>query len=175
MPKRLSALVTVLAMSTTLAFGTAGSAVAQATDPNAIPVTGTFEDALGGTGTFVGTFDINRVAVRSGELVVIGTLTGTLTDSVGTVLGTVNRQATVPLDITQASCEILDLTLGPLDLDLLGLVVHLDTVHLEITAEPGPGNLLGNLLCAIAGLLDNNATPLSALARLLDQVLGLLG
>ena len=33
---------------------------------------------------------------------------------------------------TQAtgSCEILDLTLGPLDLDLLGLVVHLDQVHL---------------------------------------------
>jgi hypothetical protein len=43
-------------------------------------------------------------------------------------------------------CEILDLTLGPLDLNLLGLVVHLDTVHLNITAVPGAGNMLGNLL-----------------------------
>jgi hypothetical protein len=52
-------------------------------------------------------------------------------------------------------CQILDLVLGPLNLDLLGLVVFLDTVHLNITAQQGPGNLLGNLLCAVAGLLDN--------------------
>ncbi len=56
---------------------------------------------------------------------------------------------------TLSSCEILDLTLGPLDLDLLGLQVHLDQINLQITAQPGPGNLLGNLLCAVAGLLDN--------------------
>ncbi|MGY1738441.1 hypothetical protein [Geodermatophilus sp. SYSU D00684] len=51
-------------------------------------------------------------------------------------------------------CPILDLTLGPLDLNLLGLHVHLNEVVLDIEAIPGPGNLLGNLLCAIAGLLD---------------------
>ena len=44
--------------------------------------------------------------------------------------------------------------LGPLDLNLLGLEVHLDPVVLDIVAQPGPGNLLGNLLCAVAGLLD---------------------
>jgi hypothetical protein len=53
-----------------------------------------------------------------------------------------------------ATCPILHLELGPLDLDLLGIQVHLDRVVLDITAVPGPGNLLGNLLCAIAGLLD---------------------
>jgi hypothetical protein len=52
------------------------------------------------------------------------------------------------------SCPILHLDLGPLDLNLLGLTVHLNEVVLDITAVPGPGNLLGNLLCAIAGLLD---------------------
>ncbi|MEU4393228.1 hypothetical protein [Kribbella sp. NPDC023855] len=51
-------------------------------------------------------------------------------------------------------CPILHLELGPLDLNLLGLHVHLNEVVLDITAIPGPGNLLGNLLCAIAGLLD---------------------
>jgi hypothetical protein len=40
------------------------------------------------------------------------------------------------------SCQILDLTLGPLHLDLLGLVVDLNQVHLNITAQPGSGNLL---------------------------------
>jgi hypothetical protein len=52
-------------------------------------------------------------------------------------------------------CPILHLELGPLDLNLLGLRVELDRVVLDITAIPGPGNLLGNLLCAIAGLLDD--------------------
>jgi hypothetical protein len=53
-----------------------------------------------------------------------------------------------------AVCEILSLSLGPLDLDLLGLQVHLDEVNLQVDAQPGSGNLLGNLLCAVAGLLD---------------------
>lgn len=52
------------------------------------------------------------------------------------------------------TCPILHLDLGPLDLNLLGLRVQLNEVVLDITAVPGPGNLLGNLLCAVAGLLD---------------------
>src|SRR5687768_2568855 len=52
------------------------------------------------------------------------------------------------------ACPILHLELGPLDLNLLGLRVQLNQVVLDVTAEPGPGNLLGNLLCAVAGLLD---------------------
>ena len=43
-------------------------------------------------------------------------------------------------------CTILDLTLGPLDLNLLGLMVHLDQVHLLITAD-SEGGILGSLLC----------------------------
>jgi hypothetical protein len=51
-------------------------------------------------------------------------------------------------------CDVLDLNLGPLDLDVLGLVVNLSEVTLNIDADPGPGNLLGNLLCAVANLLN---------------------
>jgi len=50
----------------------------------------------------------------------------------------------------QAICSILDLTLGPLDLNLLGLMVHLDQVHLVITAD-SEGGILGQLLCGIGG------------------------
>jgi hypothetical protein len=47
------------------------------------------------------------------------------------------------------TCPVLDLVLGPLHLDLLGLLVDLNQVHLTITATPGPA--LGNLFCALAG------------------------
>lgn len=74
-------------------------------------------------------------------------------------------------------CPILDLQLGPLDLDLLGLRVQLNQLDLNITAEPGPGNLLGNLLCAVVSLLDG--VDLSGilgdlLQQLLDAISGLL-
>ena len=59
------------------------------------------------------------------------------------------------------------------DLNLLGLMVHLDRIVLDITAQSGPGNLLGNLLCAVAGLLDHNG-PLAGIANLLNQILGQL-
>ena len=68
--------------------------------------------------------------------------------------------------------------LAPLDLNLLGLTVHLDTVHLNITALGAPGNLLGNLLCAVAGLLDGTTGLngiLNGIIALLNQLLGVLG
>jgi hypothetical protein len=52
------------------------------------------------------------------------------------------------------SCAILSLVLGPLHLDVLGLVVDLNRVVLNITGQTGAGNLLGNLLCSLTGILD---------------------
>ena len=73
-----------------------------------------------------------------------------------------------------AGCDVLNLVLGPLDLNLLGLTVHLNTVVLDITAVPGAGNLLGNLLCAVANLL-NGGLDLGQLVILLNQILTALG
>jgi len=73
----------------------------------------------------------------------------------------------------QATCDILHLVLGPLDLNLLGLKVHLDKVVLDIVAQSGAGQLLGNLLCAVAGLLDGGGT-LSQLLNQLGQILNQL-
>lgn len=69
-----------------------------------------------------------------------------------------------------AACDILHLVLGPLDLDLLGLQVHLDKIVLDIVAATGAGNLLGNLLCAVTGLLDGG--PLAGLLGQLNDLLG---
>lgn len=71
----------------------------------------------------------------------------------------------------QATCTILHLTLGPLDLNLLGLLVHLDRVVLNIDAQPG-GGLLGDLLCGIANLLAglNLLTTLNRIVSILNQL-----
>jgi hypothetical protein len=137
-----------------------------------VPITGTFTDALGEEGIFDGSFTVQSFRVVDGQLSVVGTLVGTLTDSLGNVVGTITRSITLPVS-ANATCEILALTLGPLDLDLLGLVVHLDQVVLTIDAEAGPGNLLGNLLCAVAGLLDGGLS-LNIVADLLNVIVDVI-
>jgi len=71
------------------------------------------------------------------------------------------------------SCQVLHLVLGPLHLDLLGLIVNLygDTrsspVVVDINAEPGHG-LLGDLLCSLAG--GGGITDLAGLQSLLQSL-----
>jgi hypothetical protein len=72
---------------------------------------------------------------------------------------------------SNVACDVVNLDLGPLNLNVLGLVIDLNQIQLDITAVPGAGNLVGNLLCGVAGLLDGNGT--SGLANLLNRLLGL--
>ncbi len=161
-----------------------------------LPIGGNFIDSTGGKGTFAGTFYLQQFAVENNALVGKGILTGTMTSSTGDVAGSVWKSVSLPVGFgggaavlqkgastlgsigINATCDILHLTLGPLDLDLLGLQVHLDQVVLDITAQSGGGNLLGNLLCAVTNLLNGVGTLLD-LANLLNQILqiliGLLG
>jgi hypothetical protein len=75
-----------------------------------------------------------------------------------------------------APCDILKLRLGPLHLDLLGLQIDLNRLVLDIVAQSGAGQLLGNLLCAVAGLLDGGlGGVLGRLTDLLNRILGRLG
>jgi hypothetical protein len=113
-----------------------------------------------------GTLTITEFANQGGDLLAIGTLT----------LGNDIIDQAVSLLVTSATgtCDILNLVLGPLDLNLLGLEIHLNQVVLDIVAVTGAGNLLGNLLCAVAGLLDGGG-PLGAIAGLLNNILRALG
>lgn len=114
------------------------------------------------------TSTVTRFTQQRGALLAVVSTTGT----VGTQQ--VNQTSTVPVTKLAAdpSCTILDLTLGPLHLNLLGLVVDLNQVHLTITGQTGPGNLLGNLLCGLANAL--NGSQAGGLAPLLNQLLGTL-
>jgi hypothetical protein len=91
-------------------------------------------------------------------------------------LASVSTGRTSDVSRAQQTCEILNLTIGPIYLDLLGLVVEVpNEIVLNIRAESGQGNLLGNLLCAVAGLLDGPQNALGRLRNLLNQILGALG
>jgi hypothetical protein len=173
----LALMVALLGVLTLLPLGAlAAPADAAASARTGIPVTGTgLVKGLGIHGTFNGTLNITHFAVVNGELVAQGTLSGTLTGVGGRVLRTItNVPVTLPVTNIEGTCDILTLDLGAIHLDLLGLVIDLSPVHLTIVAVPGSGNLLGNLLCAIAHLLDNPTPNLNLLAGLLNRLLGLL-
>ena len=163
--------VAVMALAAVVGFGTTSTAAAQ---PATTELNVAITPAQSG-GILNGVFRITNFTVSSaGQLVANGVFTGTAR------IGGVTQQITTTVSAIltgggqQGSCKILDLTLGPLHLDLLGLVIDLNQVQLDITAQPGPGNLLGNLLCAVVGLLDNGG-PLSGLLAILDRLNQLLG
>ena len=94
-------------------------------------------------------------------------LVGTQLVATGTASVTRNGKTTTvpfsaPVSISVATnqpgaCPILDLALGPINLDLLGLVVETSPICLNITAFQG-GGLLGDLLCAVGNLLNGGLT-----------------
>lgn len=84
--------------------------------------------------------------------------------------------SSLPASATQAqpkSCQVLKLVLGPLHLDLLGLVVdlygktHSNPVIVTINAQPSKG-LLGQLLCGLAG--GGGVTNVAGLQSLLSSL-----
>jgi len=150
------------------------------------------EGALSDGGQFKGKFTVTRFAYDETKgLTVDGFLHGTLTKASGEVLEDFEQLVTgVPATLnegtasgvtTQATCDILNLDVGAIHLDLLGLVLDLSPINLDLAAVSGSGNLLGNLLCAVAGLLDPLGfldTLLGTLAELntlLNLVNGLIG
>jgi len=183
--------ITSVALAATLALLPATASVAQAQGPRgagvSVPVTGTATGADGVAQTVTGTVTIQRFTKAHKQVFAEGTLVGTVTSATpGGAVRTVVTQVSVPvfradaigptdaIAIAAVSCNVLNLVLGPLDLNLLGLTVHLNQVVLDITAVADAGNLLGNLLCAITGLLDGGAL-LSQVVGLLNTILGLVG
>jgi hypothetical protein len=166
---------------------------------SAVPVSGTSADG----NAFRGTMDVLGF-INDNGLKAIGSLSGTITPARGPAQQVTGAVVLVPVQnvasatgiggtaakpsagaaVSQqavvAGCNILHLDLGPLDLNLLGLAVHLDEVVLDITAVPGAGNLLGNLLCAVANLLNGlnlnllGSALLNVLTTLLNNLLGAL-
>lgn len=156
-----------------------------------LPVTGELEDG----GIFEGTLTLTDLALdEAGNLVASGTLEGAVRLADGTLQGVTQSFSNVMIGLAESldalatngfttmqrspneegTCDILFLEVGPIFLDLLGLTVDLSEIVLDIDAERGEGNLLGNLLCAVVGLLDQDPLDLDALNNLLDRISNLL-
>ncbi len=103
-----------------------------------------------------------------------GTLTAPVTGTSpgGTFSGTLTVTKFVKLNHTLNAVGTLSGTLTSTAGTVIGTVTNVP-VTIPITAVSGPGNLLGNLLCAIANLL-NGGGPLTSLRGLLNQILARL-
>jgi hypothetical protein len=187
------AFVVFVAMTVAVATFGAGSAAAASGDRTLVgkvPGVGRMYSKVVGTAgngdKVTGSFTPIRFVKRNGKVFVRGMLVGTVQRDNGRDrmfsgiermrVRKINGEPVSARTALRPNCDILNLVLGPLDLDLLGLQVHLDRVVLRIVAASGAGNLLGNLLCAVAGLLDGGLQGLlGRLTRLLNRILGSLG
>ena len=161
-------------------------------------VNGPLSRAGAEVGTFAGTFHVTKFGFDQAtrKLMVTGVLNGTETFTDGTTAPVTDLVVTTDATLKKgsqvsstsptyqfassavyqfaATCGILALDLGPLHLDLLGLVVDLNEVILDVTGQTGAGNLLGNLLCALTGLLDIPGA-IAGIINLIDSINNLLG
>ena len=123
---------------------------------------------------FSGSFTVTSLGYEDGELLVNGVLSyaaggETVTQELSSVPATLSdvNPDSMAFQATRR-CDILFLDLGPIFLDLLGLELDLSPIELDLDAVSGRGNLLGNLLCAVTGLLDGG--PLASILELIDNI-----
>jgi len=107
---------------------------------------------------------------------VLSTLGTALTSDLQKVINNFFQKATVTTGSGHMNgvCDILDLSLAPIHLDLLGLVADTSAICVSVTAVPGPGKLLGNLLCSLEDLLNNRGNNAHAEAVLIGNILRVL-
>ena len=121
---------------------------------------------------------IVTISTQGGDAKLLGNLLGSvatlvnfpgveaaLNNALGTVVDLVNSiDLTLPPDAVgsgvfdtgaPASTEVLDVFVAPVRLDLLGLLVTTNPIHVTITAHSGDGLVLGNVVSELAHLFDN--------------------
>lgn len=177
---RKTAAILAVTCASLLAVPVAASAQTTPTTPkaenvatfNSVPIQGTASNGK----AFSGEYTIRRFITQNGGTYAVGHLTGFIGHRYVNESG-----VAIPISVdhgqamSSAACPILHLDLGPLNLNLLGLHVHLNRVVLNITAVSGPGNLLGNLLCDVSNLLNGNSLAQSQVTGLMGLLQNLLG
>ena len=170
----LAVILCLLTMTAIVPFASAQGPQAGSGFLPVAPQTLTIPTATPTTGTLTA-IKISRITNQGGTLVASGL--ASVTTATGTIIGSFTNQALAATAIPTGpnTCPVLHLDIGPISLNLLGLVVTVpNNIVLDITAVSGPGNLLGNLVCAVAHLLDQTPQPLNQIVALLQQILALL-
>lgn len=129
--------------------------------------------ALGGANGLLGLTGANLTSLTN---VVQGALNGVFDQLLGSGIGTASH---TPGHQSGGGhrCDLVDLQLGPIDLNVLGLVVETSPICLEVYGVRGNpnqgGGLLGNLLCGLDGLLGTNASD-NAINGRAGRIVGIL-
>lgn len=172
-----------LAASVGMVLGAANPVVAKKPEPPRaalrLAIVGT---TLGGA-KFAGSLSIERFAARGDRVVAVGMVTGSVTDPTGTPIGTflvgrVELPVTVGSPaistaaasdvIAQATCQVLHLDIGAINLNLLGLQFATAPIAIDLMADDA--DVLGQLVCTALELVGN----VVGLVDILNQILGLL-
>jgi hypothetical protein len=192
--------ITIVAALTGLALGLVGVPAASAAGAGnsdsgglyTLPVNGVAKNGK----KFKGTYTIERFVAKGGQAYSVGTLKGRLKnrrvkrENVKMPAALQPGETGLGVRGAQAVCPVLNLVIGPIDLNLLGLRVQLggpgpggqlnQPIVLRITAIEG-GGLLGDLLCGLTGALntpgalDQLNQNLQQLTATLNALVSLLG
>lgn len=127
---------------------------------------GTLGDLLGGLGGVGATLDD-----------LTEELTGVLNGALDQILGMSGGVAAASHQDNgndPRRCDLVNLELGELNLNVLGLEVRTSEICLDVFAQRGGagngGGLLGNLLCTVSNLLNNPGNTGNAVENLLDRI-----
>jgi hypothetical protein len=77
------------------------------------------------------------------------------------------------IPVQAESCQVLDIALGPVTVNVLGVDVSLSPIALSLTGQAGTP--LGDLVCSVSDLLGNVAAVVDLLNSVLGLLTGLLG
>lgn len=178
MKHRTSILIAVLVVST-LAF--AGAANAQGSNPLAVPVTGTFTASANsgplsalGSGSFSGTLNLQQFISQAGNIVAVGNLVGTITNTAGQTASVVISTIDSAVSNLTGGCQGVSLTLTPGTVTTMGASITVNPINLSIAPQTGlVGGILNNLLCTLGGALNNGA-PVNQVVGILNQLISTL-
>ncbi len=144
-----AAVATLAFVAASAASTSQRTAVPRAAAPNAIT-------QIGSVGV---TYQIGKFAKRGKSLVAVGKVIAQFTPTAANPAGLKAATVSQPFTVTATTlkrfaaanriCPVLDLNLAQLNLNLLGLIVHLDRVHPTITAN-SRGGVLGSLFCSLS-------------------------
>ena len=153
--------------------------------------------------TFTGTVAVQRFALKDGEVVAIGAVSGSLSGPAGPIGTSIYLPVAFPVHVRNGliaraergrihpaslsapdsgarvifaqatTCGVLHLDLGAVNLNLLGVVVTTTPVTIDINGDTA--GPLGNLVCAILNTVNTVVELVNLLNSLLGVVTGLLG
>lgn len=86
-----------------------------------------------------GLMRLHRLVLESGRLRAVAVFTGELLDADGSRVGVGSRRTNIPADVVRSATGIT-VSIGPLDVDLLGLAVHVESFCLEVETATVPSH-----------------------------------